>query len=340
MTPKIAHSYALVPILQKKSLLLTSPPASGRGSATMIGILNLMDYSLKRTQAIVLSPRKELAEEYLFSLRELAKNTPVTMTLCTGKANLDLKLLSSINIIVATPGKLGFCLRNNHLDPNYLKVFVCDVASKLFKDPMISDTVQILDLIRNDCIFWYLSPTNSQRVEGDFTARARNTEIIKILKDERVLEEITFYAKVTESEQEKREFIEGRAYHSNRQMIIFGGESDGLEQYEELLKDMSAVLLSGDFSKLHQKSILDDFKNEVIKVLICESKSSLCRKIQAKSSVDVINLNIPKNIEMFLMRLRRFNYDPEDTVIIVESPERYVGLQELAGDLQLKIVLY
>lgn len=336
---KIAHNHAMPLVLSNRSLFLVSPPGSGRGSVTMIGILNSIDYNLNHPQAIVLSPTKELAEEYLESLKLLGKKLPLTTVLCSGGTNVDFRLLKS-HVIVGTCGKIIYLVEKNHLDLNYLKIFVCDIANKLFKDPMANEIEHVLGFVRKPCVYWFLSPTQSFPAEESFLRRAQNPVSVKILRDERALSEVTFYAKITDSEKEQQEFIVSLAYSSPRQMVIFGGHEDKLEVYEEFLKDLSSVYLSTSFTKLHRKAILEDFKNQVTKVLICESKSSLCRKIEAKGPIDVINLNIPKRIDMFLMRMRRFNYYPDDKVYIVVSQERYESLRVLAGDLALKIVLY
>ena len=336
---KLAHTYALKLILSQRDLLLISPSGSGRGSATMIGILQNIDYNMKCVQAIVISPEKRLAEEYLESLQAYAKYTGLTSILCSGNMMVDLNCLNS-QVIVCTCGKLRHFLDHGRIDTTNLKIIVCDIANKLFKESMARDTEYILNYIKRPCRYWFLSPKIHAYTKNRFLLKARNPEIIEILRDERSLEEATFYAKVVDSVKEKHDFIHGLAYHSQRQMIIFSNNIDDLEKIEELLVNLSSVILLISYSKIHIKTILDDFKNEITKVLICESKSQLCRKIETKHDVDVINLDIPKKIDIFLMRMRRFNYHAEDRVYIVESPEKYVSLQELAGELSLKIVHY
>jgi superfamily II DNA/RNA helicase len=336
---KIAHEYSLPLILAKKNLFLVSPPASGRGSATMIGILNAIDFNINRVQALVLSPDKSLAEEYYENLKLFGKYTKMSSILCTGSLNVDVRQINS-QVIVATCGKLMHFFRNELVDLRHLKVVVCDIANNLFKEPMLKDTELVLSRITKPCIYWYLCPKVENFIKEKFSAKVSSPEFIEILRDERLLEEFTFYAKVVLTAEEKVQFVHSLVFHSSRQVIIFGSNSEELESLNTLFSNLSCEFISSKYSKIHQKIILKDFKDEVLKVLACESKSSIIRKVQTKDAVDIVNLCIPKDNEMFIARMRRCNYHSKDIAWIVVTNEEYIELQKLAGNLSLKIILY
>ena len=150
---KLAHEYALSLILSQKSLLLISPPASGRSSVAIIGILNSIDQSIQCTQAIVLSPEKRLAEEFFEILKDYSKYTKFTTLLCVAGVNFDTSKLNA-QIIVATCGTLLYYLKNNLVNLNYIKIIVCDIASKLFKEPLDLHTEKVLSyVINHSCVY-------------------------------------------------------------------------------------------------------------------------------------------------------------------------------------------
>ena len=78
MTPVQADALPL--ILQGRDLIAQAPTGSGKTAAFGLGLLNKLDLNLSRTQALVLCPTRELADQVGASLRKLA----------TGIANLKL----------------------------------------------------------------------------------------------------------------------------------------------------------------------------------------------------------------------------------------------------------
>ena len=61
------------------------------------------------------------------------------------------------------------------------------------------------------------------------------------------------------------------------------------------------------------------------------------RKIEAKEAVDVINLDIPIKLDIFMMRVRRFSPNPLDTIWILFEDATINKLQNLVENLCLKI---
>lgn len=338
---KTAHRYALkFMIKREKSLLLVSPPASGRGSASMIAILNSIDYSRPIPQALILCPTKLLAKEYFETINSYARYLPLQSELCIGSRFVEKKNLVNSQVIVGTCGKLKYFLSQNLLHLSYVRIIVCDVANRLFSTDNCEETEELLNQIAINCVYWYLSPKIQNNLKEKFLAKVLKGETIIVERDEKALEEVTFYAKVCEEIKEKDNFVLGISYHDDKQAIIFSRSLEELEKYEELMKEFSAVLILSRFSQQHKKAILQDFTNEVIKILICESKGSILRKIHSKNPVNVLNLDLPKTNDEFLMRVRRFDYRPEDNIFIVTTSESYQDIQLLAQNLSLKIVLY
>ena len=85
MTPIQAQS--LPAVLKGKDLLAQAKTGSGKTAAFAIGILHKLEPQTYRTQALVLCPTRELAEQVSNEIRRLARVIPNThiLTLCGGK---------------------------------------------------------------------------------------------------------------------------------------------------------------------------------------------------------------------------------------------------------------
>ncbi|EIM9324085.1 ATP-dependent RNA helicase [Salmonella enterica] len=108
MTPVQAASLPV--ILAGNDVRVQARTGSGKTAAFGLGLLHRIDVSLFQTQALVLCPTRELADQVAGELRRLARFLPNTkiLTLCGGQpfgAQRD-SLQHAPHIIVATPGRL------------------------------------------------------------------------------------------------------------------------------------------------------------------------------------------------------------------------------------------
>jgi ATP-independent RNA helicase DbpA len=147
MSPIQARS--LGPILSGNDVLAEAETGSGKTAAFAIGILNKLNLTLFKTQALVICPTRELSEQVAVEIRRLATglaNTRV-LTLCGGKPMHDqlTSLKREPHIVVGTPGRL-----KNHIEKDTLKLgdintLVLDEADRMLDMGFYNDIVSILE---------------------------------------------------------------------------------------------------------------------------------------------------------------------------------------------------
>ena len=108
MTP--VQAQALPHLLNGKDLIAQAKTGSGKTAAFAIGLLNKLDAQSYSTQALVLCPTRELAEQVAAEIRRLASAIPniKLLTLCGGKP-MGPQLASlrrDPHIVVGTPGRI------------------------------------------------------------------------------------------------------------------------------------------------------------------------------------------------------------------------------------------
>lgn len=108
MTP--VQAISLPPILQGKDLIAQAKTGSGKTAAFGLGLLQKINASDLRIQALILCPTRELADQVGKELRRLARATPniKLVSLCGGKPFGPQKgsLIHGAHIAVGTPGRV------------------------------------------------------------------------------------------------------------------------------------------------------------------------------------------------------------------------------------------
>ncbi len=145
LTPIQAH--ALPAVLEGRDLIAQAPTGSGKTAAFGLGLLQGIDASALHTQALVLCPTRELADQVGKQLRKLA----------TGIANLKLSVLCggiplgpqlaslahAPHVVVGTPGRVLELVQKEALDLSKLRTLVLDEADRML-DMGFDDAIRAL----------------------------------------------------------------------------------------------------------------------------------------------------------------------------------------------------
>ncbi|RLA12158.1 MAG: ATP-dependent RNA helicase DbpA, partial [Gammaproteobacteria bacterium] len=132
-TPVQAQS--LPPILAGKDVIAQAKTGSGKTAAFALGLLQQLDVASFNTQALVLCPTRELADQVAKETRRLGRTIAniKVLTLCGG-----VPLYTQINslarhphIVVGTPGRVEELLKKGHLQLQSLQTLVLDEADRM-----------------------------------------------------------------------------------------------------------------------------------------------------------------------------------------------------------------
>ncbi|MDT8428884.1 MAG: ATP-dependent RNA helicase DbpA [Pseudomonadales bacterium] len=145
MTP--IQQLALPVILQGKDIIAQAQTGSGKTAAFALGILQSLEVSRFRIQALVLCPTRELADQVANDIRTLgsSRHNIKVLTLCGGVPIGPQigSLQHGAHIIVATPGRLIDHLDKGRLDFSSLRMLVLDEADRML-DMGFSEALQTI----------------------------------------------------------------------------------------------------------------------------------------------------------------------------------------------------
>jgi len=139
--PSAIQQRGIMPILAGNDTIAQAQSGTGKTATFSISCLQLIDPKIKYTQALILAPTRELAQQIQKVVRALGDFLKVTNHACVGGTLVrdDIKILQAgVQVVVGTPGRVYDMINRKVLDLKSVRIFVLDEADEMlsrgFKD--------------------------------------------------------------------------------------------------------------------------------------------------------------------------------------------------------------
>ncbi|KAB2613023.1 eukaryotic initiation factor 4A-8-like [Pyrus ussuriensis x Pyrus communis] len=130
-----AYKRGIVPFCRFLDVIERAHPGTGKTAACCTGILQRLDYGLNQCQALVLTPRNDVALQTEKLMRALGKYLGMRVLPCVGGASVreDKQILQAgVHVVVGTPGSVFDTFHwDQALCRDHIKIFVLDEADEL-----------------------------------------------------------------------------------------------------------------------------------------------------------------------------------------------------------------
>ena len=282
---------------------------TGKTAAFSLPILQLADENSKNTQAIILSPTRELAVQIGNNIKEFAKYMPnINVVTVYGGANIEEQirgLKRGAQIVVGTPGRTVDLINRRALKLGNVQWLVLDEADEMLNMGFKDELDKVLEATPDTKQTLLFSATFPREVE----AIARNYMTKPV--------EITSGEKNAGSENVSHEFYsvtERTRYPALKRIadlnpdiyaIIFcRTRRETQEVADNLIRDgYSADSLHGDLSQGQRDSVMGKFRKRTIKILVATDVAA--RGLDVTELTHVLNHKLPDQIENYTHRSGR-----------------------------------
>jgi len=306
MTSIQAHSLPV--ILEGQDLLAQAKTGSGKTAAFGIGLLHKLDARRYQTQALVLCPTRELADQVSKELRRLARAIPnVKITTLCGGTPLGPQLASlehHPHIVVGTPGRVLKLVSTGALELYNIETLVLDEADRM------------LDMGFHDDIMKIIEPTPSERQSLLFSATYPDE--IKEISDTIQNDPVDVRVQSQHDDQKiKQVFYEIQKGERNQTLIkllhhyrpessvVFCNRKYQCQELAEALwqEGFHALALHGDLEQKERDQVLVQFANKSSSILVATDVAA--RGLDIKDLSAVINFELPHDPEVHIHRIGR-----------------------------------
>ncbi|CAK9298193.1 unnamed protein product [Gordionus sp. m RMFG-2023] len=146
--PSAIQQRAIIPVIKGRDVIAQAQSGTGKTATFAISILESIDTKIRDTQALVLAPTRELAQQIQRVILAVGDRMNVQCHACIGGTNLgeDIRKLDyGQHVVSGTPGRVFDMIQRKCLRTRNIKLLVIDEAdemlSKGFKE-------QIYDIYR------------------------------------------------------------------------------------------------------------------------------------------------------------------------------------------------
>eukprot|EP00163_Fabomonas_tropica_P033964 TRINITY_DN9228_c0_g1_i2.p2 TRINITY_DN9228_c0_g1~~TRINITY_DN9228_c0_g1_i2.p2 ORF type:complete len:370 (+),score=128.25 TRINITY_DN9228_c0_g1_i2:253-1362(+) len=339
--PSAIQQRAIAPVLKGHDVIAQAQSGTGKTATFAISILQSISLEVRDSQALVLAPTRELAQQIQKVVLALGDYMQVQCHACIGGTNVreDMrKLDGNAQVVVGTPGRVNDMINRRALRVQSIKLFVLDEADEMlsrgFKD-------QIYDIFRQ------LNPNTqvvllsaTMPVEVLEVTRSFMREPIRILvkRDELTLEGIKqFYIAVDREEWKLETLCDLYETLTITQAVIFCNTRRKVDWLTEKMhsRDFTVSAMHGDMDQKERDIIMKEFRSGSSRVLI--TTDLLARGIDVQQVSLVINYDLPANRENYIHRIGRggrfgrkgvaINFVTGDDVRILRDIEKFYNTQ-------------
>lgn len=299
---------AIGPLLDGQDVIGQAKTGTGKTAAFALPMLQSIDVGLRRVQALVLAPTRELAVQITEEMRKLGAFTGIKVVTIYGGQSINVQreaLQHGVHAVVGTPGRIIDHLKRGWLDLSAVRFVVLDEADTMLDMGFIEAVEFILNR----------TPDKKQMCLFSATMPHRVTELAKkyMVEPERILVDLNeptvdtldqHYAVV--SHNEKFEFLVALLQKERPESaIVFCRTKRGAHRLAMDLhrRGFEAVPLHGDLSQHQRDHYMDAFRKGHADVLVATDVAS--RGIDVSQVACVVNHDIPMDPDLYFHRVGR-----------------------------------
>jgi ATP-dependent RNA helicase DeaD len=296
-------------LLEGKDVIGQAQTGTGKTASFAIPIIDQVDVTVNKPQALILCPTRELAVQVEGEIVKLSKyKRGLSSTCIYGGESIDRQIRSlkkGVQIVVGTPGRIMDHMDRGTLKLNNVSIIVLDEADEMLDMGFRDDIENILSECPEERQTVFFSATMPKPIL-DLTKKYQdNPEIVKVLRKELTVENISqVYYEVKPSL--KLELM-SRLINLNQfslSVVFCNTKRVTDEVTEELMaRGISAEALHGDLSQAQRTKVMNKFRKGHVAVLVATDVAA--RGIDVDNVEAVFNFDLPLDEENYVHRIGR-----------------------------------
>jgi len=307
-TPTQIQSLSIPQILDGHDIIAEAQTGTGKTLAFLLPIFQRLNESTAPVKNIVITPTRELAIQITDEAKKLNSDQSASILAVYGGQDINAqlkKLKGSIDLIVATPGRLIDHLGRGSIDLSNLQSLVLDEADQMLHIGFKNEIDYILKQTNKNKQLLCFSATLDSKVKKLAYKNMNNPLEVTVQKESITLESINQKV-VRSSDRWKQEALFNEMDETNPFLgIIFcrtKRRADKLE-VEMTQAKYSCQKLHGDMTQNARQRVMKNFRNAKFQYLIATDVAA--RGLDITGVSHIYNFDIPESPEAYIHRIGR-----------------------------------
>jgi len=299
---------ASIPIaLTGRDILARAKNGTGKTGAYIIPILERIDTTKDKIQALIIVPTRELALQTSQICIEISKHMGCKVMATTGGTNLKediMRLQQQVHVVIATPGRILDLMKKGLAVMDKCGMLVMDEADKLLSQDFKNMLDNVISFLPQDRQILLYSATFPCTVDQFIKKHMHNPYEINLM-EELTLKGITQYYAYVQEKQKVHCLNTLFSKLQINQSIIFCNSTQRVELLAKKITELgySCFYIHAKMRQDHRNRIFHDYRNGACRNLVCSDLFTRGIDIQAVNVV--INFDFPNMSETYLHRIGR-----------------------------------
>lgn len=282
---------------------------TGKTAAYTIPMLMKIDPQIKKPQAIVLCPTRELAVQVAEEIRKLAKYMSDIKVLPVYGGQEIVRQIKSlktgVQIIVGTPGRVMDHMRRKTVKFDNINMVILDEADEMLDMGFREDMETILTETPEDRQTVMFSATMPKAIMDIARNFQKDARIIKVVRKELTVSNIEQFYYEVRPKNKTEVLCRLIDIYNPRLSVVFCNTK---RQVDELISELKgrgyfADGIHGDMKQQQRDRVMDGFRSGKVDILIATDVAA--RGIDVDDVDMVFNYDIPQDEEYYVHRIGR-----------------------------------
>ena len=307
-TPTAVQDLTIPPLLEGKDVIGQAHTGSGKTLAFGLPLIEACDPDVNETQALVLAPTRELAQQVGSVLKDLCDRADLRLAIVYGGVGYEPQmqaLRAGAHVVIGTPGRVLDHLQRHTLRIDRVRYLVLDEADEMLDRGFAKDVERILSLTPKSRQTALFSATTPDWVHA-MAARFLKSPLYLRVDDEAEAPPDIEHSVIEVWGGDKLPVLLGLlSEETEGATIVFGRTRHGVENLARRVGKLgfSVAALQGNLGQNTRDAIMARFRSGRVPVLFATNVAA--RGIDMLNIDRVINYDLPETAELFTHRVGR-----------------------------------
>ena len=309
-----------------KDMVGLAQTGTGKTAAFGLPLLDLVNISERHTQALVLSPTRELCLQISKEFQSFSKYVKgMKIQAVYGGADISRQIREvkkGCHIIVATPGRLRDLMRRKVVNIGQIKYIVLDEADEMLNMGFKEEIDEILEFTpkqKNTWLFSATMPNDVRRLAKNYMTDPIELSVAKENTSNKNISHQYIFVNNSQKFAALKRFLD---FETNIYGLVFTRTRMGAKNLaDQLTQDgYNADALHGDMNQSQRDRVMDRFRAKQLSILVATDVAA--RGIDVQNITHVFNYNIPDDLNFYTHRSGRTGRAGKEGISLIIGSQR------------------